>query len=55
MNKVPENLLKFHWASDLNLNGAICVVRANIKELVIEYIETNGKKLHEFKVPNRWF
>ena len=52
--KVPKGLMKFHWASNLNIHGVICVVRANIKEMVIEYIETSGKKLHEIKVQNKW-
>ena len=54
-DKVPKEALKYYWSgSELNIHGALCLIKANIQEMVIEFIETNGNLLYKTKIPNRW-
>jgi hypothetical protein len=55
INNVPNDSLKFYWANDIQLNGALCLVKANKFNMTIEYIETiSEKKLYQINIANKY-
>ena len=54
IDKVPVDSLKFHWSNDFHVHGAVCFVKATIKEMTVEFLETSGKLLHQILIPNQW-
>ncbi len=54
MDKVPENSLKFYWSSEFNIHGAVCFIKATLKEMTIEFLKTSGNLLHKIIIPNQW-
>lgn len=48
INDVPNGSLKFYWASDLQLNGALTLLEANDHNMTISYLETSGKTLYRY-------
>lgn len=51
---VPEGSLKYYWSSNLNIHGGLCLIRANLKEMIIEFLETSDKLLHKIVILNKW-
>jgi hypothetical protein len=53
INDVPKGSLKFYWASDLQLNGALTLLEANNHNITISYLETSGKTLYRYTMKNK--
>lgn len=53
INDVPAGSLKFYWANDLQLNGALCLVEASKSNLTIKFLETSGKTLYNLVLKNK--
>lgn len=47
INDVPKGSLKYYWANDFQLNGALCLVDANPENMTITFLETSGKTLYQ--------
>ena len=52
---VPIGVLKFEWNSMWQIHGSLCIVKAGIKEMLIEFFKSDGDKLYEIRIPNRYF
>jgi hypothetical protein len=53
INDVPKGSLKFYWASDLQLNGALTLIEANNNNITISYLETSGKTLYRYMMDKK--
>jgi hypothetical protein len=47
---VPIDSLKFYWASDLQMNGALVLIEADSSTMTINFLETTGKSLYKFSI-----
>lgn len=53
-NDVPNGSVKYEWASIWQIRGAVCLIKADSREMNIEFRKSNGDLLYQFAVPNRY-
>ncbi|CAF0755083.1 unnamed protein product [Brachionus calyciflorus] len=54
LNDVPKDSLKYYWADIFQIHGALALVEADLNAMNITYIKTNGEKLYQIKIKNKF-
>lgn len=54
INDVPEGSLKYYWSDIFQIEGALALIEADLNAMNITYYKTNGQKLYQIKIDNKY-